>query len=162
MSEKLWKVNWLSTISGAKGATSLTATASASSSLNLLAGDIITIAGVNYVVASAVSIAASSAGTVVIGAPGLRATASSASFTITAASVRNFAFARNAIALATRLPALPAEGDSADDRVLITDPVSGITFEFAMYKLYRRVRYEVGIAYGSAVIKPEHMVLLLG
>ena len=36
----------------------------------------------------------------------------------------------------------------AEDVILITDPRSGLTMEFAMYKGYRKVRYEVGLAWG--------------
>ncbi len=152
------------TVSGAAGATALTATTAAGAAVNLLAGDIITLAGDTrqYVVAAAVSIAASSSGTITIGAPGLRQTASSAAPTVVAAATRNMAFARSAIALATRLPALPEEGDMAEDRIIITDSLSGMSFEFAMYLQYRRVRYEVGLAYGGAIIKPEHTALMLG
>jgi hypothetical protein len=72
------------------------------------------------------------------------------------------AFSRSAIILATRAPAVPEEGDLAVDRMLITDPVSGLTFEIAMYMEYRRVRYEVSCAWGCANIKPAHTAILLG
>lgn len=74
----------------------------------------------------------------------------------------NFAFSRSAIILATRAPALPEEGDMADDRIMITDPRTGMSFEFSMYKQYRRVRYEVAAAWGCQNIKPEHTAVLLG
>ncbi len=152
------------TVSGAKGATALTATTAAGAAVSLLAGDIITLAGDTnkYVVAAAATIGASTSGTITIAAPGLRQTASSAAPTVVAAATRNMAFARSAIAVATRLPALPEEGDMAEDRVTITDPISLISFEFAMYKQYRRVRYEVALAYGYANIKPEHTAIVLG
>ena len=37
-----------------------------------------------------------------------------------------------------------------------------LSMEFAMYKGYRKVRYEVGLAWGVKNIKPEHTALLLG
>jgi hypothetical protein len=46
--------------------------------------------------------------------------------------------------------------------MVITDPRSGLSFEVAMYRQYRQVRYEVSAAWGSAVIKPAHTALLLG
>ncbi|WP_337021829.1 P22 coat - protein 5 family protein [Pantoea anthophila] len=74
----------------------------------------------------------------------------------------NFAFSRSAIILATRAPALPEEGDMADDRIMITDPRTNMSFEVSMYKQYRRVRYEIAAAWGCQNIKPEHSALLLG
>ena len=53
-------------------------------------------------------------------------------------------------------------GDTADDVMNVTDPVSGITFQVALYRQYRQVRYEVGLAWGVASIKPEHGCVLLG
>jgi hypothetical protein len=152
------------TAAGAKGATSITLTTPAGGAVALLAGDVITLAGDpnKYVVAQAANIGASTSGTVVINAPGLRQTAAAAAVTVLGPSTRNLAFARSAIVLATRLPALPKEGDAADDRTVIVDPRSGMAFEFSMYRQYRRVRYEVAIAYGWANIKPEHTALLLG
>lgn len=126
----------------------------------VLAGDIVTFAGDanKYVVTTALS-----GGSLTIAAPGLKqALADNTAMTVVGTSARNMAFARSAIALATRAPALPGEGDSADDRMVITDPNSGLSFEVAMYKQYRQVQYEVSLAWGVKAVKPEHMALLLG
>ena len=72
------------------------------------------------------------------------------------------AFERSAIVLATRLPALPEEGDLAVDRFQITDPRSGMTFEVALYAQYRQMQYEISATWGCELIKPEHACILLG
>ncbi|RRW77616.1 P22 coat - protein 5 family protein [Pantoea dispersa] len=124
----------------------------------IIAGDIVTIGNYKYVVTSALS-----GGSFTIGAPGLReAVATGSTVTLAAAYTANFAFSRSAIVLATRAPALPEEGDMADDRMMIQDPRTGMAFEVSMYKQYRRVRYEIAAAWGCQNIKPQHTALLLG
>lgn len=124
----------------------------------ILAGDVVTIGSHKYVVTTALS-----AGSFTIGAPGLRAAvADNATITVVAAAARNMAFSRNAIALATRAPALPKEGDLAVDRQIITDPRSGLSFEVSQYMQYRQVQYEIALAWGVKAVKPEHLALLLG
>ena len=135
---------------------------------NVVAGDVVTFAGDTnkYVVASAVFAGVNPAAgdTITIAAPGLRVamTAATKAITKTAASSRNLAFNRSAIVLAARAPARPSEGDMASDVIVITDPRSGLSMEFAMYQGYRKVRYEVALAWGVKNIKPEHTALLLG
>lgn len=155
------------TVTGAnaKGATTINVTTAAASGVTAVAGDIITIAGDSnkYVIAADITIGASVTGDVVIAAPGLQvATAGTEAVSGIAASVRNMAFNRSAIALATRAPALPEEGDSAVDRQIITDPRSGLSFEVSQYMQYRQVQYEVALAWGVKAVKPEHIALLLG
>lgn len=131
----------------------------------ILAGDIISFAGDTnkYLVVSG-DADVSGGGTITLAAPGLRKAiaASATAITVIAATARNMAFARSAIALATRAPALPEQGDSAVDRQLITDPRSGLTFEIAMYAQYRQMQYEISLAWGTKAVKTEHIALLLG
>jgi hypothetical protein len=131
----------------------------------ILAGDSITFAGdTNIYVVSSGDADVSGGGTITLAAPGLRVAMSAATKAITmiATSARNMCFARSALVLAARAPARPSEGDLAEDVVMVTDPRSGLTFEFSMYKGYRKVRYEVALAWGVKNIKPEHTALLLG
>lgn len=131
----------------------------------ILAGDVITFAGDTnqYVVLTGDS-DVSNGGTVVLAAPGLRVAIAAIATAITtvASSVRNMIFNKNAIVLATRLPARPKEGDLAEDVTQVTDPRSGISFEIAVYKQYRQVQYEISVAWGVKANKAEHMALLLG
>ena len=127
----------------------------------ILLGDVLSLQSDanKYVVTTGVA----AAGTVVLGAPGLRvASVDGKTVTINAAYTANMAFARTAIWLATRAPAMPDGGDSADDVIIVTDPVSGIAFQIAMYRQYRRIAYEVGLAWGVKAVKPEHIAILLG
>lgn len=124
----------------------------------ILAGDVVTIGSFKYVVTSALA-----ANVFTIGAPGLRAAAAdNATVTVVATSTRNLAFSRNAILLATRLPALPNGGDIASGREVITDDRSGMSIELAEYRQYRQVRYELSAAWGVSITKPEHLAVLLG
>lgn len=131
----------------------------------IVAGDSVTFAGDTnqYVVASG-DADVSNGGTITLAAPGLRQAipASATAITVSATGGRSMAFARSAIVLAHRLPALPDGGDSAVDRAVVTDPRSGLSFEIAMYAQYRQMQYEVSCAWGVKVVKPEHVALLLG
>jgi len=126
----------------------------------ILAGDVITIGTDTnkYVVASALA-----SNVVTIAKPGLLvAAADNAAITVGGNFVDNVAFTRDALVLAARPPAAPEGGDSAIGVKMVTDPVSGVTFEVRQYAEYRRMRYEVGLAWGVGVVNPEHIAILLG
>lgn len=127
----------------------------------ILAGDVITFAGDanKYVVATALT-----AGVVTLAAPGLKVAIAAAATAVTVGGdyTANMFFSQNALLLAARTPAMPAGGDDADDVTTVTDPVSGLVFQVAVYKQYRRIKYEVGLAWGAKVVKPEHCGILLG
>lgn len=147
----------------AVGATVITLAAAGTGTI--VAGDVITPAGQThqYVVVSG-DTDVSNGGTITLAAPGLRAAipASATAITVLNNSARNLAFRRSSLVLAQRLPFLPVGGDSAMDRQTITDPVSGLSFELAMYAQYRQMQYEVSCAWGVGVANPAHTALLLG
>jgi len=127
----------------------------------VLAGDVVTFAGdtVNkYVVESALA-----GGSFTIGAPGLRvAIADNAAVTVGNTSTANLAFHRSAIELVVRPVALPAGGDAAVDTMTVQDPFSGLVYDIAMYKGYKKAMMEVSCLYGAKVWKANHVAQLLG
>lgn len=158
-----------STVSGALtvGQTTLSLK-NATGTGTVAAGDIITLANDTnkYVVAAASFAGANPAtgDTITLAAPGIRMaqTAAERVITVIATAARNIGFNRNAILLATRLPALPAEGDLASDRTTVTDPNSGLSFEVAIYPGYMMNVYHLRVAWGVSVLKPEYVAVLLG
>ncbi len=130
-------------------------------------GDVITFSGdANQYV---VQLGIAAPGTITIGAPGLVQAIPSLATAVTVGASRtpNVAFARSAIQLITRAPQMPVGPDGvamdmADDVVQVTDPVSGITFDIAVYRQFMQMVYHVRVAWGAAAIKPEHTVLSLG
>lgn len=146
----------------AVGQTTITFDGQTVNTTGIKAGDVITFAGdTNKYVVTTGSTATD--GDIVIGAPGLLiAAADTTEITTGASYTANLAFSQNAIVLATRLPAMPEGGDDADDVMNITDPVSGLVFQIALYRQYRRIKYEIGLAWGVKCVKPEHLSILLG
>ncbi len=145
------------------GQTSFTLKAAGTGTIK--AGDLVTI-GVGgdtnkYVVAA--DVAAVSGATLTINAPGLLVAQGAAehAVAVVAAAPKNIALARPGILLATRLP-ISDENDMATDRQTITDPVSGLSFEIACYPGYRMCTYEVAIAWGVKVLRPEFIATLAG
>lgn len=147
----------------AVGQTTLSVEGGTVNTTGIKAGDIITHAGDTmnkYVVTTGLT---SASGDIVIGAPGLRVAGVDANeITIGNSYAANLAFSKSAIHALVRQPAMPEGGDAADDVTSVTDPNSGITFQIAMYRQRRRIAYEVGLAWGVKLVKPEHMAILLG
>lgn len=138
------------------GATSITV---GTGSGTILAGDVLTIGNFKYVVTAGVA----GPGTLTIAAPGLQESVSSGSaVAVNAASVKNVALQKAGFLLATRLPAMPQGGDSASDMTVVTDPVSGLSFQIALYRQYRQITIDVAIAWGTKVLRPEYCGLILG
>jgi hypothetical protein len=144
------------------GDTALTLAATGTGTV--VAGDVVTIVGDTNHYINKTLISAVSGGALTLNENGLRVAIASGSpaISISASSSRSMAFAKSAIVLATRAPALPAEGDMAVDRTFITDPRSGLSFEVAKYMQYRQVQYEISIAWGLKVVKEEHVAVLAG
>ncbi len=133
----------------------------------VLAGDVVTFAADannKYVVNTGVA----APGTIILGAPGAQVTIATANaLTVGNSYTPNMAFSRSAIMLITRPPLSPIGPDGramdmADDVMMITDPVSGITFEIAVYRQFMQLVYHVRLAWGAQAIKPNHIATLIG
>jgi len=106
---------------------------------------------------------AAAEGDIVLQNPGIQfAWVNNDPLTSSASYTANLAFARSAINLMTRVPEMPKEGDAADDVTVITDELSGLSFQVAMYKQYRQITFEVGLAWGVKAVKSEAIAILLG
>lgn len=113
-----------------------------------------------YVVATGL---AAAEGDLVLANPGIQvAWVNNDLLTDGASYAANLAFSRSAIALMARVPKMPDGGDAADDVTVITDPQTGLSFQVALYRQYRQVAYEVGLAWGVKAVKPEAIAILLG
>jgi hypothetical protein len=127
----------------------------------ILAGDVVTFAAdsVNkYVVGTALS-----GGSFTLNDTGLRvAIADNNAITVGNNYSGNVAFHRSAIEVVVRPPALPAGGDAAVDMMTVQDPFSGLVFDIAVYKGYRKTMIEVRCYWDVKVWKPQHVALLLG
>jgi hypothetical protein len=131
------------------------------------AGDLLTFAAdANNIYVNNLGVAA--AGTIGLGAPGTEVDIPTGNaMTIGANYTPNVGFTRSAIQLITRAPAMPEDengrpADSAEDSVLIEDPVSGIVFEITMYKQFRQMAYMISLAWGVTAVKPNHIGILIG
>jgi hypothetical protein len=127
----------------------------------VLAGDVVTFAAdtVNkYVINTGIA----APGSIILNAPGALVTIATANaMTIGGNFTPCVAFDGAALFLAARIPATPPGGDAADDAMTLMDPVSGLPFEIRVYKQYRRVAYEVGIAWGVKAVKSAHIANLI-
>lgn len=146
----------------AVGQTVITLDGGTVNSTGIKAGDVVTFAGDTnkYIVGTGLT---NTTGDITLNDPGLRVLAADTTeMTIGDSYTPNLAFTRDAIILASRAPAAPDGGDSADDVMFVQDPYSGISFEIRLYREYRRIKYEVGLAWGTGVIKEENIATLLG
>lgn len=142
-----------------------------SNSGTILPGDIVTrgnegssAADTNkYIVASGGTATGAASGNFVINAPGVRkATAVTDEWTIGDTYTANLAFCRNAIILMARAPQQSGYAERMRQVMYVQDPVSGLIFEVSMYDQYRQTHWEVALAWGVKVIKPEHVAVMVG
>ncbi len=133
----------------------------------VLAGDVVTFAADannKYVVGTGVA----APGTISLNAPGALAVIATANaMTIGANYTPNLGFSRSAVQLITRVPQMPIGPDGramdmADDVMSIMDPVSGITFEIAVYRQFMQLVYHVRLAWGAQCVKDAHTAILMG
>lgn len=131
----------------------------------ILAGDVVSFAADTankYVVGATLN-----AGEFSLNQPGARvAIPDNNAITVGSSYTPNLAFARSAIHLVTRAPALPVIGgratDMADDRYTAVDPISGLAFEISLYRQYKQVKLEVALAWGVKAAKSEGIATLMG
>lgn len=130
-----------------------------------LAGDTVTFAGDTnkYVV----QVGNTAPGTITLAAPGLRQAiaASATAMTIGNTATPNLSFTRSAIQLITRAPAMPVGPDGqamdmADDVIQVTDPVTKLVFDVAVYRQFLQLVYHVRLAWGVQAIKSNHIATL--
>lgn len=139
---------------------------SASTTGNLVAGDIFTIAGQSqtYAVVSTVSAIASGTAKAVNIKPGLSAIATAnAAVTIKASHVVNLVFHRDAFAFANR-PLVASTSDMAlGSRIMsMTDPQTGITMRLEVSRQYKQVVWEFDILWGSKLVRSELAARIAG
>jgi hypothetical protein len=126
-------------------------------------GAIIQLAGKYYTVTAPAIIGA----TVVNISPKITETvASGTTATVLSSYMPNVAFSRDFIYLITRNPAMPQQankpGGTLLDLMSITDPVSGLSFQVALFDRYRQIAIEIGLAWGVKAVNKRHGCLLLG
>jgi hypothetical protein len=145
------------------GQTTLTLDGGTVNSTGFKAGDVVTHASDatnKYIVGTGLT---ATTGDIILNNPGLLiAAADTDELTIGNSYTPALMFHRSAIELAIRAPALPNGGDAASDIMVVQDPWSGLVFEVAAYKGYRKAMIEVRTVYGWKAWKSESIATILG
>jgi hypothetical protein len=127
------------------------------------AGDVLTFAGDanKYIVNTGTTEVEAD---IILNAPGLftATLADTVEATIGNSYTGNLAFHKSAIELVVRPPALPKGGDAAVDMMTVQDPWSGLVYDIAVYKGYRKTMIEIRCYYDAKVWKSNHVATLLG
>ena len=144
----------------AKGATTITLASAGTGTF--IAEDVVFFAGDTngYTLVSGEA-DVSTGGTIVLKEGLLQAIVGATAITLIASHSANLCFDRNAIVLLARAPAMPSGGDGAADVFNITDPISGLTYQVALYRQYRRVKIEIALAWGVEAIAGRHISRLI-
>jgi hypothetical protein len=144
------------------GQTTLTLDGGTVNTTGIKAGDVVTFAGdTNKYVVNTGSTA--TAGDIVIGSPGLRIAAADATeMTIGDSFTANVLLHQSAMELAMRPPAVPTGGDAASDVMIVQDPFSGLAFEIAFYRGFKKAMVSVGAVWGYKAWKPDAIAIVMG
>jgi hypothetical protein len=127
------------------------------------AGDVVTFAGDTnkYIVNTGTTEVEAD---IILNGPGLftATLADAVEMTIGNSYTANLGLHKSAVELVIRPPALPKGGDAAVDTMTVQDPWSGLVFEIAVYKGYRKTMMEIRCLYDAKVWKSDHIATLLG
>jgi len=124
----------------------------------LVAGDVVTINSVKYVVNTGLA----AAGTFTIQSGLVAAGSDGDTVTLSAISRRNVVLHKDAAELAMRPLANPINGDAAVDVIDVRDPVSGLVFRLSAYKGFHKAMIEIGVLYGYKLWLPDFAAIHLG
>jgi hypothetical protein len=125
---------------------------------NILAGDILIINGVKYIVNAGIS----APGTLTINSGLVAAGSDGDTVSLVAQGVRNIILHPDACELAMRPLANPAGGDAAVDVMDVADSTSGLVFRLSHYRGFHKSMIEIGVLYGSKVWLPDFVCQHLG
>lgn len=124
----------------------------------IVAGDVLTINSIKYVVAAGIA----SAGTLTINSGLVAAGADGDTVTVNAIGKRNMIIHRDCAELAMRPLAMPVGGDAARDIMTVQDPISGLVFTLTHYVGFKKSMIEIGVLYGTMVWLPDFACLHFG
>jgi len=130
---------------------------------NLKTGDLVTIAGYDYVITTTASVAVGAQATLEINvSPLLRTTlAAGATVTIQLTHVVNLAFHRDAFAFASR-PLARSRMDSLGSFFTYEDPISRVAVRLELSRQYKQNTYSFDTLYGAVITRASQAARILG
>lgn len=145
------------TVNGAHSVGALTVSiAKATNSSPLVAGDIISFAGdaQTYTVVADATLAVGNTNVSIL--PALKVAKSGGeAMTLRASHVVNLAFHQEAFGFASRTLVDQRVGSGADDSMVLTDDVSGLTMRLTYRQEHHRTRFAFDVLWGAALVRPE-------